>query len=162
MSAPFVGRHRELGTLTGLVRRALRDGSPSAGLVSGEPGSGKTRLLAEAARQSGLQRRVRLLGFEPMQQVPLGAAADLLQVLAKTPADGAALERLVFGNVDDAIDPLRIFEAAHRALAASGPLLLAIDDLQWVDERSVVLVHYLLCSASSARQPLVVLAVARP
>ena len=50
MSAPFVGRHRELGTLTGLVQRALRDGSPSAGLVSGEPGSGKTRLLAEAGR----------------------------------------------------------------------------------------------------------------
>jgi DNA-binding CsgD family transcriptional regulator/tetratricopeptide (TPR) repeat protein len=163
MSAPFVGRHRELGTLARLVQRALRESSPSAGLVIGEPGSGKTRLLAEAARVAGPPRRVRLVGFEPMQQVPLGAAADLLHLLAKTLVDGTALERLVFGNVDDeAIDPLRIFEAAHRALAASGPLLLAIDDLQWVDERSVALVHYLLRSASSARQPLVVLAVARP
>jgi DNA-binding CsgD family transcriptional regulator len=163
MSGPFVGRRREVGTLTGLVRRALQERSASAGLVSGVPGSGKTRLLDEAVRQVAARRVIRLVGFQPMQQVPLGAVADLLHVLARVPVAGAALERLVFGNVDEeAIDPLRIFEAAHRAFAASGPLLLAIDDLQWVDERSVALVHYLLRSAHSARQPFVVIAVARP
>ncbi|HET7703674.1 MAG TPA: ATP-binding protein, partial [Candidatus Limnocylindrales bacterium] len=163
MSARFVGRRPELAALTGLIRRAILARSAGAALVSGEPGSGKSRLLAETLRLPEAPRVVRLVGFEPMQQVPLGAAADLLRVLADAPGDGAALERLVFGSGDDqATDPLRIFEAAHRALAASGALLIAIDDLQWVDERSVALVHYLLRSASSSRQSLVVIAMARP
>jgi DNA-binding CsgD family transcriptional regulator len=162
MSAPFVGRRRELGTLTGLVRRALHERSPGAALVSGDPGSGKTRLLAEVVRETNVSRVVRLVGFEPMQQVPLGAAADLIHVLAGGSRDGQVLDRLVFGDAEPAPDPLRIFEAAHRALASSGALLVAIDDLQWVDERSLALVHYLLRSANSARQPLVVMAVARP
>jgi DNA-binding CsgD family transcriptional regulator len=162
MSAPFVGRHRELGTLTGLVRRALRDRSPAAGLVSGDPGSGKTRLLAEVVREANATRLVRLVGFEPMQQVPLGAAADLIHVLASGSSDGHVLDRLVFGDGQPAPEPLRIFEAAHRALASSGALLIAIDDLQWVDERSLALVHYLLRSAVRAHQPLAVIAVARP
>lgn len=163
MSARFVGRRPELAALTGLIRRAILARSAGAALVSGEPGSGKSRLLAETLRLPEAPRVVRLVGFEPMQQVPLGAAADLLRVLADAPGDGAALERLVFGSGDDqATDPLRIFEAAHRALAASGALLIAIDDLQWVDERSVALVHYLLRSASSARRPLVVISMARP
>ena len=163
MSARFVGRHRELAALTGLIRGAIHARSAGAALVSGDPGSGKTRLLVETLRLRETPRVVRLVGFEPMQQVPLGAAADLLRVLADAPGDGVALDRLVFGSGDDqAPDPLRIFEAAHRALAASGALLIAIDDLQWVDERSVALVHYLLRSAGSARQPLVVISMARP
>jgi DNA-binding CsgD family transcriptional regulator len=163
MSAPFVGRRRELGTLTGLIQRAIRERAPAAALVSGEPGSGKTRLLAEVVRETSVPRIVRLVGFEPMQQVPLGAAADLLRVLAMSPQEGAALERLVFGtDGGQAPDPLRIFEAAHRALSGSIGLLLAIDDLQWVDQRSVALVHYLLRSTAATRQPLAVIAVARP
>lgn len=162
MSGSFVGRHRELDMLTGLVQRALRDRSPGAALVNGEPGSGKTRLLAEFVRLARAPRVVRLVGFEPMQQVPLGAAADLLRVLAKAPSAGPVLDSLVFGDGQPAPDPLRIFEAASRALAASDALLVAIDDLQWVDEHSVALIHYLLRAAATARHPLVVVAVARP
>src|SRR6188474_646075 len=162
MSGPFIGRRREMGALTGLVRRAMRERTPAAGLVSGDPGSGKTRLLAEVLREANASRVVRLVGFEPMRPVPMGAAANLIHVLANPSGDRHVLDRLVFGDGESAPEPLRIFEAAHRALASSGPLLVAIDDLQWVDERSVALVHYLLRSASSARQPLVVLAVARP
>src|SRR6185436_11499137 len=162
MSAPFVGRQRELGTLVGLVRRALREGSPCAGLVTGDPGSGKTRLLAQVVREANASRVVRLVGFEPMQQVPLGAAADLIHVLANGSSEGHVLDRLVFGDRGTASDPLRIFEAAHRALASSGALFVTIDDLQWVDERSLALVHYLLRSAVGARQPFAVIAVARP
>jgi DNA-binding CsgD family transcriptional regulator len=161
MSAPFVGRRQELGTLTGLVRRAVRDRLPAAALVSGDPGSGKTRLLAEVVREANAPRVVRLVGFEPMEQVPLGAAADLIHVLANGSADGQVLDHLVFGQGEPAPDPLRIFEAAHRALSSIGALLVAIDDLQWVDERSLALVHYLLRSAVGAQQPVAVIAVAR-
>ena len=162
MRAPFVGRRSELGALTGLVRRAMRERSPAAGLVSGDPGSGKTRLLGEVLRESNASRVVRLAGFEPMQQVPLGAAADLIHALAKGSGDRHVLDRLVFGVDEGAPEPLRIFEAAHRALASSGALLVGIDDLQWVDERSLALVHYLLRSSVGARQPFAVIAVARP
>ena len=162
MSAPFVGRRHELATLTGLVRRAMRERTPAAALVSGDPGSGKTRLLAEVVREATAFRVVRLVGFEPMHQVPLGAAADLIHVLANGSSAGHVLDRLVFGDGGTAPDPLRIFEAAHRALASSGALVVTIDDLQWVDERSLALVHYLLRSTVAARQPFAVMAVARP
>jgi DNA-binding CsgD family transcriptional regulator len=162
MSGPFIGRRREMGALTGLVRRAMRERTPAAGLVSGDPGSGKTRLLAEVLREANASRVVRLVGFEPMQQVPLGAAANLIHVLANQSGDRHVLDRLVFGDGESAPEPLRIFEAAHRALASSGPLLVAIDDLQWLDERSLALVHYLLRSSVGVRQPFAVIAVARP
>ncbi|HEX5591198.1 MAG TPA: AAA family ATPase, partial [Candidatus Limnocylindrales bacterium] len=162
MSVPFVGRRWELGRIHEVTARALRGRAPAVALITGDPGSGKSRLLGEALRGSEVRRTIRLVGFEPMVQVPLAAAAELLRVLARAPRDGAALDRLVFGDVSAAPDPLRIFEAAHRAMASTGPLRVGIDDLQWVDERSVALIHYLLRSASASRQPLVVVAVARP
>jgi DNA-binding CsgD family transcriptional regulator len=161
MSVPFVGREGELAALGAIAGKARRDRGPAAALVSGDPGSGKTRLLAEALIQVQGVQSIRLSGFEPLQPVPLGATVELLRLLSKAPGDGPTLDRLVFGEVNDH-DPLRIFEAAHRALARSGPVVLVIDDLQWVDERSLALVHYLLRSAASERHAFVVLAAARP
>jgi len=163
MSVPFVGREGELAALGAIAGKAGRDRGPAAALVSGDPGSGKTRLLAEALVQVQGSQSIRLNGFEPLQPVPLGATVELLRYLSKAPGDGPILDRLVFGDGDATDrDPLRIFEAAHRALAKSGPLVVAIDDLQWVDERSLALVHYMLRSAASERQHFVVLAAARP
>jgi len=103
------------------------------------------------------------VGFEPLQSVPLAAAAPLLRVLATLPGSGRDLERLVFGEAgQESRDPLRIFEGAHRALASSGPMLIAIDDLQWMDDLSLGLVHYLLQAAAASGNPLVVITAARP
>ncbi|MBI2781337.1 MAG: AAA family ATPase [Chloroflexi bacterium] len=163
MSAPFVGRQSEIRELLTLVDRARADRAPAAGLIEGEPGSGKTWLLAEASRRSAAGEVIALAGFEPSQRIPLAAAGPLLQRLAKVPAHGTLLDRLVFGEAaGEARDPLRIFEAAHRAAASQGSMLLAIDDLQWVDEQTLALVDYLLRSAAPARQALVLIAAARP
>ncbi|MBI2763917.1 MAG: ATP-binding protein [Chloroflexi bacterium] len=142
MSVPFVGRQSELGVLISIVRGASSLRVPTAALVVGEPGSGKSRLLRELIAREALAISIRVVGFEPMQSVPLAAAGALLRHLAKVPGDGAILDRLVFrGHATEDRDPLRIFEAAHRALASQGPVLIAIDDLQWVDERSLALIQ---------------------
>jgi eukaryotic-like serine/threonine-protein kinase len=55
-----------------------------------------------------------------------------------------------------------VLEAAHRALRAFEPALLVLDDLQWADELSLALCHYLLRAAAEDERRLIVLAAARP
>jgi DNA-binding CsgD family transcriptional regulator len=163
MSAPFVGRERELAEITALIRQSIRERAPAAALVTGEPGSGKTRLLDEILAGRPMARPVRVVGFEPNQAVPLAAVGEVIRQLSTAPANGSSLEGLVFGGREKVTRaPLRIFEAAHRALSSFGPLVIAIDDLQWVDDQSLGMIHYLLRSAEPAHQSLLVIAASRP
>jgi len=163
MSVPFVGRRRELDELGGLIQRSSRARAPASAVVTGEPGSGKTRLLAEIMARPTNARRVRVVGFEPNQAVPLAAVGDVIRDLATVPVHGPRLEALVFGGRDrGSRAPIQIFEAAHRALSEYGASLIGVDDLQWVDEQSLGFIQYLLRAAEPARLPLIVIAVSRP
>src|SRR5439155_23337582 len=56
-ATPFIGRDADLGLLEHALTRTLRERSPQLVTVAGEPGVGKTRLIAElraAATQEGL------------------------------------------------------------------------------------------------------------
>jgi DNA-binding CsgD family transcriptional regulator/tetratricopeptide (TPR) repeat protein len=146
-----------------LIARARREGAPAVALISGEPGSGKSRLLREAIAEVDPRRVVALAGFEPTRPVPMAAVGDLIRRLATVPGHGPRLEAIVFGSGEVlAQGALPAFEAAHRALASFGPLVVAVDDLQWFDEQSLGLVHYLLKAAESTNRPLAVIAAARP
>jgi|GEM_PF-1026332 len=160
----FVGRAEELGRLEAVGRAAVA-GDAAAVLVVGEPGAGKSRLLAEAAKRIPLGRQFWVAGYEPERQVPFAAAADLLRALAGLGGAGRRLGELVFdaprGEVS-ALEPVRILEAAHVALRAAGPAVVLADDLQWVDGLSVALCHYLVRAAEISGAPLALIAAGRP
>jgi DNA-binding NarL/FixJ family response regulator len=158
----FVGRREELVEL-GEIASAAAAGDVAAAVVVGEPGSGKSRLLAEAAGRAPLSNRFRVVGYEAEREVPLAAASDLLLALAAT-TGARGLEALLFDDAREeaaALQPLRIFESAHRALRMVGPALVVVDDVQWIDELSLALCHYLLRAAHDRGEPLALIACGR-
>ena len=107
--SPFVGREAEAEALRDLMGRLPRDARPHAALVVGDPGVGKSRLLREVLSGPTEMPLLRVVGYEPEQQVPLAAAAELLRSLTKA-SDGSSLESLLQGpDESDALDPIRIF-----------------------------------------------------
>src|SRR5256885_12294264 len=166
MSSGFVGRRVELALLDSVCSKANADNRPAAALISGVPGSGKSRLLAELGSRRRATHVLGVEGYESAFQVPLGAAANLLRGLGKVSDAGEMLRELLFSPnpVDDrSLGPLRLFEAARRALLGlEGSILLVADDLQWVDDLSLALCSYLVRAAAEEEIPFAVIAATRP
>src|SRR5467141_4092228 len=166
MRSGFVGRRVELALLDSVCSKANADNRPAAALISGVPGSGKSRLLAELRSRRRATHVLTVVGYESAFQVPLGAAANLLRELGKVSDAGETLREFLFGPnpVDDrSLEPLRLFEAARRALLGlEGSILLVADDLQWVDDLSLALCSYLIRSAAEEEIPFAVVAATRP
>ncbi len=157
----FVGRADELAALAAAAETAAA-GDVAAVLIVGEPGSGKSRLLHEAASMARLEH-LSVVGYEPEREVPLAAATRLLRELVAVPDHGPRLESLVFGERegDDPVESLRILEATFRALRELTPALIVFDDLQWADELSLSLCHYLLRAARDTGEGLALFAATR-
>jgi predicted ATPase len=134
----FVGRVAELALLAEISVGARR-GEVAAAVVVGDPGSGKSRLLAEIADQAELANRFRVIGYEAERHVPLASAADLLRALTALAPVGHRLDTIMFDSGDEGsvLEPVQVFEAAHRVLRTADPTLILVDDLQWVDEHSI-------------------------
>jgi DNA-binding NarL/FixJ family response regulator len=126
----------------------LREG-PTALLIRGEPGIGKTVLWREgvaAAEREGVRVLVSRCA-EAEMPIPLGAVSDLLDPVFDAVSDDLAepqrhalaaalgIETNAAGR-PDRLALLRALVAALRALASDGPVLLAIDDVQWLDPAS--------------------------
>ena len=160
----FVGRIDELAALAQTADAALRS-EVAAAIVLGDPGSGKSRLLGEAAARAEVPNQFRVVGFEPESAVPLAAASEFLQGLAAATQHGRQLEELVFGAPPEEaspLEPVRVFEVAHRAFRPIGPALVLVDDLQWLDDLSLALCHYLVRAAEAEGEPLALIVATRP
>jgi hypothetical protein len=103
----FVGRVEELGVL-GQIAGAAARGRVAAAIVLGDPGSGKSRLLAEAAARARLPNRFSVVGYEPESEVPLASVSDLLRALADATPQARRLGALVFGRADEEASPLTV------------------------------------------------------
>lgn len=152
VEVPLVGRDGELARLTEHVERA-RAGRPSAVLVAGDAGVGKSRLLAavgEVARDRGMRvltGHCLDLGDVGLPYLPF---VDLLRPLREElPTGHPALVPLVGapGAAPAEGGRLPLFEAVAALLgelAARQPLLVVLEDLHWADRSSRDLLRYLL------------------
>jgi tetratricopeptide (TPR) repeat protein len=174
-----VGRDEELRVLVSALKEATA-GERRAVLVAGEPGIGKTRLVAAIARMAHDEGALVVFGrceedlavaYQPFAEglrtvVP---ALDDATVQAHIEVHGGELRRLV--PAIDAPEPTRgepiteqarLFEAVtdliHRA-AAERPIVLVLDDLHWAAPATIALLRHLL--AADACQRLCVLGTYR-
>src|SRR5919112_5518206 len=148
---PLRGRERELGRLSSLFREAS-GGRGGALVVRGEPGIGKTALIAEALREgSGLQV-LRAVGAEFEMELPFAAlhalCAPLLDSAAALPSAQRGALEAAFGIRDAGPpDALLVGLAVLGLLSECGQqqtVACVIDDAQWLDEASA---HALLFAA---------------
>jgi DNA-binding CsgD family transcriptional regulator len=141
---------------------AVARGDGSLAVVAGAAGSGKSALLAaaaERARVSGLAVR-RARGTELEQELPFGVIRQLFEPLLR-PMSASKRRRLLSGA---AATTARLFDERaldHSAggdggfatlhglywltagIAADRPMVLAVDDVHWVDEPSLRALNYL-------------------
>jgi len=157
----FVGRGQTLKALAELLHNG-KDGSAAA-YVEGEPGVGKTRLLevhAEAAREAGF----RVVWGRSQQFAEHFPYLAFFQILSQLD-DGDGSEHLVDGKlrlrdgssewaslaVDTRAARTRFILNVSRSIvtkAASAPTLIIVDDLQWADIASLLLINSLLDTSS--------------
>jgi predicted ATPase len=153
--AEFFGRPHELELIRGALARARRERRPTAVVVDGEPGVGKSRLIDEASRNVRADR-VAVSAYEPEMSVPFSLGHDLTRALARSSREaGQILDPILVPEPGDPRpDWSAVFEAAHRAAGEGESLLITIDDFQWSDERSTALIHYLVRGAQADGDPL--------
>ena len=140
---PLLGRDAEIERLTSLLD-GIGDGG-GALVLSGEPGIGKSRLLAVAAAMAR-ERGFTVLsatGVQSEAHLPFAGLHQLLRPLRFRVADLPAAQRAVldaaFGlGREPAPERFRIAMAVLDLLgevAADEPLLVLAEDAQWLDQR---------------------------
>jgi DNA-binding CsgD family transcriptional regulator len=167
-AAVVIGREEEIGS----IEAFLDELRPRTLLIAGEPGIGKTTLW-EAGVEAARRRSRRMLvhrAIEPESQLAFTALSDFLgeaigeMLPSLVPARRRALEvaLLLEEPGSDPPDPRAValaFLDVLRMLAASTPILLAVDDLQWVDPASAQILQFALRRLRDA--PIATLATVR-
>ena len=159
---PLIGREAELGRLEAIANRVVDRARPDYEmcLISGAPGIGKSSLIRRFA--TSLQARawpVFMVSCQEIGQgIPYAGISELITALGRDPAAGGTDPhwlaeatrvcpglRAIYPGIPEAPEAptdsirLRVAEAVRRmieAVADNGPVLLAFDDLQFLDPAS--------------------------
>ena len=134
-----------------LVRVAIEGayaGSPTLLSIEGDPGQGKSALLAETLRQATNFGQLPAYAQPDRQGVRYGLFEDWG---IRPPADGRA---------SSSFQAAQALREQVDVLAASGPVVVAVDDLHWADPESVDSLAWVLRRA--AGDQLLVVAATRP
>jgi DNA-binding SARP family transcriptional activator len=181
LNLPFVGRGTEVCRLMTLYEQAC-GGQPQVVLLEGESGIGKTRLAAAfldwvRAQGANVLKARALQTSQQMSYQPLLEALrtrleqehDLRQLMSDPWL--AELSRLLpdlrerypdlpLLAINEDFASSQLFEALTRllhALAAQAPLLMFVDDLQWVDAATLDVFQYLAPHWRGQRTPALLL-----
>src|ERR671915_1167746 len=140
----FVGRERERARIDRLLGDA-RAGRSGALLIHGEAGIGKTALMRWAIGQASGMRVLRARGIETESDIPFAGLAELVTPLLDRLDDipevqaGALRGALALGPAtphDRFTVPAGLLSLLAVA-AEEQPVLVAIDDAQWLDDASL-------------------------
>ncbi|HEU5039005.1 MAG TPA: LuxR family transcriptional regulator [Nocardioides sp.] len=137
------GRDHEQAALREVLERA-RAGNGAALLLRGQPGAGKSALLADIAAAADDLTVLRTKGVESEAPLPFAALHRLLRPvlshLDDVPGPQAAALRSAFGeSTDDVGDRHLVFLATLNLLsgvAGDRPVLAVVDDAHWLDDAS--------------------------
>jgi predicted ATPase/DNA-binding SARP family transcriptional activator len=171
----FVGRGREIDSLS-MAFKHVAGGSGRVVLIAGEPGIGKTALAAHVARlahesgatvlfgrcdeETGVPHRpwieaighlVQHLDVDRLRAVGERAASDLAR-LAPTIGDRLGIAPSPSGDPES--DRWSLYSAVVQLLesvTADTPIVLVLDDLQWSDKPSLLLLRHIVDAATSTR-----------
>lgn len=168
-TTPFVGRNSEYGLLIGLIAR-ITAGAGYTVLIEGEPGIGKSRLLREVERYARAQDMPTLATncYEIERAMPYQPVIDLVTralerisdaaLRSLAPVSLAELAALVpevgerFSDLPQLSNDFpearqaRLSRAVDQLLEASRdgrPAIVMVDDMQWADDASAQVLHYL-------------------
>jgi len=163
--APLVGRARELGQLVEAWTTCRRDRHPALAVIDGDAGAGKTRLAEELVARARLDGAV-VAGVRAVDgdQREAGsgvlglARGGLLVAPGVAAAPPPALAELRSGSPGEA--PSRMLSLVLQAVADEQPVVIFVDDAQWLDRESLLALG--AAARDLARSPLLVLCTATP
>jgi DNA-binding SARP family transcriptional activator len=167
----LVGRRGEMGALVAAQQRVLHVGRAAVVLVTGEPGIGKSRLLEELERVARARSASIFRGsaHEAGMGLPFGPWMEALHDLPPRDLEPSLLRGLgpLLAVPSETEGPAPDRDSLYRAVArlvetkahTSAPVMLLLDDIQWLDEASAALLHHVL--QTGRNQPLLCVLAAR-
>jgi class 3 adenylate cyclase len=157
----FVGRAGELQQLVDAWGRAVAGRRCELVTVVGDPGVGKSRLVAEALEQIDARVvRGRCLSYG--EGITYWPVIEVVKQLHARPDDehAAAAISSLLGETETFAGTDEIAWGFRKLLEAQAPLVVVFDDIQWAEETFLNLVES--TALLSAGVPLLLLCMARP
>ncbi|NIB42387.1 AAA family ATPase [Pseudomaricurvus alkylphenolicus] len=153
----LLGRDEELAWLTGALHQCSAQRQTRLMLIEGDAGMGKTSLLNRFTHDAA-QRGTRILradAFEAELIRPFALWQDALRDQPEMAQNGLF-------NTESRLEREQLFTRFGEVvgdLASQQPLVIVFDDVQWCDESSAALLHYVV--RTHRHKPLLLVLAAR-